>query len=60
MEKIIIVFKHMQQENQSPHESIVHLQVFKHQHHWGVFLQHYPKQKNHVLPCKFDETHLKI
>jgi hypothetical protein len=30
--------------------------VLKHQHHWGVFLQHHPKQRSHkvIFFNKFD------
>jgi hypothetical protein len=23
--------------------------ILKHQHHWGVFLQHHPRQRNHKI-----------
>jgi hypothetical protein len=40
MEEVLVILKHMQQDNQILHEFVVHL---KHQHHWDVFPQHHPK-----------------
>ncbi len=56
MEKVIVAFRHMQQENQSLHESITHLQG----NQTSTMFGNNKKKPRINLPDKFDDTRSKL